>query len=168
MSHRFGIDELSEASREFARLLLDRLPDVRQSCSIESIEGLPGLHLFVRVRSPAGPDRDVVIWMEEGDEPSLGFGEHGWHTHETNTKRVGPNEYRDESLIDLLDAIMLDQFVLFEEPGADPVPFGSVLDLRDPDDLLEELTSPYSGERLCIKTFTGDGDREVTVTDFRD
>jgi len=105
--------------------------------------------------------------MEGGDEPSLGFGEHGWHTHETNTRQVGPNEYQDESLIDLLEAILLDQFVLFEEPGADPVPLGSVLDLREPDALLKELTSPHCGGRLSIKTFTGNGDREVTVADIQ-
>ena len=166
MSKRFEIDELSEPSRDFARLLLARLPDVRPSCSMEAIDGLPGQHLHVRIKSPAGTDRDVVIWMEGGDEPSLAFGENGWHTHETHTRQVGPDEYQDESLIDLLDAILRDQFVLFEEPGAEPVPFGSVLDLRDPNALTEELTDPACSEQVRIKTFTGKGDREVNLADI--
>ncbi len=167
MSKRFAIDELPDVSREFARLFLARFPDLQPSCSRESIEGVPGLHLLIRIKSPAGTDRDVTIWMEMGDEPSLAFGEGGWHTHFSNTRQVGPNDYQEESLLDLLAAIFEDQVVIFEEPGDKPKAIDSVLDLRDPDALIEEFTTPDCTDRVRIKTFTGHGDREVELASFR-
>ena len=105
--------------------------------------------------------------MEGGDEPSLAFGNRGWHTHEDHVRFVAPGECWEESPVSLLDAILHDQFVLFQESGEDPAAFGSALDLRNPTALLVELTSPHCGDRIRIKTFTGNGDREVSVADIQ-
>jgi len=165
MTEHFDIDALTDLSKEFARRFLARFPALVSACSSESIEGIPGRHLRIHVDSPAGPDRNVTIWMNGGDEPSLGFGTGGWHTHDDYTREVEPGLCRDESLLDLLQAILEDQFVVFEEPDAAPRPFCSVLDLRNPNALLEELTSPHCSKRVRIKTFTGRNDREVALDD---
>lgn len=160
------IDLLTDRSREFARQFMARFPALSSCCSGEAIEGIPGLHLHIHIESPAGPDRSVTIWMESGDEPSLAFGTGGWHTHNQHTSEVEPGLYREETLLDLLQAILGDEFVVFEEPDASPMPFSSVLDLRGPNALLEELTSSYCSKRVRIKCFTGRRDREVSLDDL--
>lgn len=167
MTRPLDIGELTEASREFAVGFLGRFPGLHASCSAETIAGVPGRHLLIRIVSPAGEDRNVTIWMEGGDEPSLAFGSGGWHTHDDFTRQLGPNLYQDESLFDLLEAILDDQFVVFEEPDAEPRPFRSVLDLRAPNAVIEEITNPHCSDRFLIKTFSGRGDREVSLADFR-
>lgn len=152
----FDLDELTDVSRDFARRFLARFPALSSSCSVETFAGVPGKHLRIHIDSPAGSDRDVTIWMLNGTEPSLGFG--NWHTHE--------DLHCEESLLDLLDAILRDQFVVCEDPDATPQPFSDVLDLREPDALLEELTWPRRGNRVRLATFSGRGDREVTLDDL--
>ncbi len=166
MTEPFEIDQLTDLSRDFARQFLSRFPALASSCSSEPIEGFAGRHLLIRIDSPAGSDRNVTIWMECGDEPSLAFGTAGWHTHNDYTREIEPGLYCDESLLDLLEAILGDKFVLFEEPEAEPRPFSSVLDLREPNALLDELTSPDCSTRVRIKTFTGRSDREVSLDDL--
>jgi hypothetical protein len=166
MTAPLDIDQLTALSREFARQFLVRFPTLSSSCSSEVIEGVPGRHLLIRVDSPAGSDRNVTMWMESGDEPSLAFGTGGWHTHNEYTREVEPGLYRAESLLDVLQAILGDEFVVLEEPDAAPRPFSSVLDLRGPSALLDELTSPHCSKRVRLKSFTGRRDREVSLDDL--
>ena len=167
MTDPFEIDQLTALSRDFARRFLARFPALASSCSSESIEGVSGRHLLIRIDSPAGSDRNATIWMENGDEPSLAFGTGGWHTHNEYTREVEPGLYCEESLLDLLEAILEDEFVVFEEPDALPRPFSNTLDLREPTALLDELTSPHCSKRVRIKTFTGRSDREVSLGDLQ-
>ena len=166
MTAPLDIDQLTDLSREFARQFLARFPALASSCSSEAIEGVPGQHLRILIDSPAGSDRNVTIWMESGDEPSLAFGTGGWHTHNEHTREVEHGLYREETLLDLLQAILGDEFVVFEEPDAKPRPFSSVLDLRGPNALLDELTSPHCSKRVRLKSFTGRSDREVSLDDL--
>ena len=181
MIERFEIDELAEPSQDFARQLLARFLHVRHYCSMETRsigkweEGqwgfyeVPGLHLKVDIPSPAGNDRDVEIWMEDecGDEPSIGFGAGGWHLHGTYLREWG--DWREESIIDVLDAIFKDEFVCIEDRGWGwdaPGPFRDTLDFRDPSALVELLTDPFCSGQMSIKTFTGKGDRVVSLDDI--
>ena len=166
MAEPLEIARLAAPSRAFAHQLLHELPQLRASCTMAPIPGLPDLHLVVRVASPVDIGRSVVLWMESGDEPSLAFGRHGWHVHETYSRRTTSGTFCDESLIDLLRAILADEVVLFAEDGAEPVPFGSVLDLREPDALLDVLTRPHGSGGIRILTFTGRGDRHVSRHDL--
>lgn len=166
MTEPFDIDHLTAVSRDFARQFLEQFPTLSSSCSSESIEGVPGKHLLICIESPAGSDRNVTIWMNDGDEPSLAFGPSGWHTHDDYTRQFEPGMYCDESLLDLLQAILNDEFVVIEELDCVPKPFNSVLDLREPNALLEELTSPRCSKRVRLKTFTGRGDRDVAIDDL--
>ncbi len=116
MTEPFEIDQLTDSSRDFARRFLARFPALASYCSIEPIEGVPGRHLRIHIDSPADSGRNVTIWMESGNEPSLAFGTGGWHTHNDYTRQIEPGLYCDESLLDLLQAILGDEFVVFEEP----------------------------------------------------
>ena len=166
MPSPFDIDNLTDTSREFAREFLGRFPALASCCSTQSLEGIPGNHLAIQIDSPAGADRKVCIWMEGEHEPSLVFGADGWHTHNTHYRELGDGRYRNESLLDLLQAILTDEFVICEEPDAPPDRMSSVLDLRDPTALLDEVTSPGSSERIRIKSFTGRADRETSLADL--
>lgn len=147
---------LSTPSREFANRLFPVVPEA-ESCS--RMEGGTSTDLLVEIPSPTeDPDRRVVIWMEGGDEPSLAFGD--WHTHAGLW-----NE--DDAIIDLVQAILADQFVLIYDVGGEHSGHCGVLDLRIEDALVEELTSKYSPGRVRIRTWSGRGDREVGVQDLR-
>lgn len=159
------LEQLTDESRSYARELLQLFPQLEASCTAEVQKGFPGQHLLVQVTSPKAPDRNVTIWMESGTEPSLGFGDRGWHTHEDHVRCTAPGKYEAETLIDLLEAIQRDQFVLIEDAGRPREAFGSVLDLRDSQAMLEQLTTPGFKGPLRIKTFTGSGDQDIMSAD---
>ena len=120
--------------------------------------------LSVEVPSPVGdPNRKLVVWIE-GDEPSVGFGE--WHTHagvwaltEGSTDAAG-------SLIAAVEAILSDRLVLIYNVGGEYDGHWGLVDLRDRDGLLDELTSKFSPGRVKIRTWSAQGDREVRLEDF--
>lgn len=146
---------LSLASSRFATRLYEAIPEAR-SCS--KMEGSTSADLLVEIPSPTmEPDRQLVIWMEGGIEPSVAFG--GWHTH------AGLWDGED-GIIDLVKAILADQFVLVHDVGGEHSGNCGVVDLRIPDALMEELTSKYSPGRLGIRSWSGRGDREVGVQDL--
>ncbi|MCZ7686147.1 MAG: hypothetical protein M5U28_48265 [Sandaracinaceae bacterium] len=63
-------------------------------------------------------------------------------------------------------AIARDELVLVRDVGAgDDGPLG-VLDLREPDALLDELTSRGSPGRVRIESWSGAADREVGLGDL--
>jgi len=72
-------DDLSSFSRRFAQRLFEAYPQWRQYATIPDGEGWNDGVLSVVVQSPAG-DRELSI-DTDGDEITVGFGEHGWHAH---------------------------------------------------------------------------------------
>jgi hypothetical protein len=146
---------LSPASRNFAVRLFEAIPHAREHARME---GEASADLLVVIPSPTGlHERELLIWMCGGDEPSLAFG--GWHTH------AGCQE-SDDGIIELAKAILADTFGVAFDLGRVNA-WGQGLDLRVPDELLEELTSPGSSGRLKIITWSGLGDREVSVRELR-
>ena len=62
------LSKLSPASSRFAARLFEAIPDAKP-CS--KMEGSTSADLLVEIPSPTeDPDRQLVIWMEGGDEPS--------------------------------------------------------------------------------------------------
>lgn len=147
--------KLSPASRQFATRLFTAVPQA-EPCS--RMEGRAHADLLVEIPSPTGdPDRRLSIWMEGGDEPSVGFGE--WHTHDG----LWPG---DDAMVELVKAILADQFVLTHDVGGTHPGSCEGLDLRDPNALVEELTSRHSPGRVRLRTWSGRGDREVGLQDL--
>jgi hypothetical protein len=133
--------------------LFEAIPEA-EACS--RMEGSTSADLLVEIPSPTGdPERQVTIWMEGGDEPSVEFGD--WHTH--------AGLQVNDDVIDLVKGILADQFVLACYVGGEHSGRCEVIDLRVPDALVEELTSQYSPGRVKLRTWSGKGDREVGVWD---
>lgn len=147
------LSKLAPASSRIAARLFNAIPDAQ---AYSRMEGSAYADLLVEIPSPTGdPDRQLVIWMEGGDEPSLAFGE--WHTH------VSPSE--DGKLFDLAKAILADQLVLAYHMSEEQSGYCDLIDLRDPDALLEELTSEHSSGHVRTRTWSGRGDREFSSED---
>ena len=112
---------LTEDSKKFADRLFGRHPELRAYAYMERQEGSEGFHLGLEIPSPTGDDsRNVIVWMDEGTEPSLAFGP--FHTHAdvwvySDGLREGdlpPTEAPDDEVnafIGLLEAILSDEFV---------------------------------------------------------
>jgi hypothetical protein len=151
--------QLSRRSADFARRLFSERPGLRSWAAAEmpqAEEGLSSLTVQIPPQNPA-LEQALTLWMEDGDEPSLGFGE--WHTH----AGLQDDEDQDRAIIRLLLAILADEFVLVQEVGGDYDGHFNALDLRDEDALLEELTSPYFPGCGRIVSWTGQADRLVDV-----
>lgn len=71
---------LAQPSAFVAERLLRRLPELRDYARMTPAPRSDEFDLLVEIPSPTGdPNRQVVVWMENGLEPSIEFGE--WHTH---------------------------------------------------------------------------------------
>ena len=101
--------------------------------------------------------------MEDG-EPSVEFGD--WHTHATVWGADRPGQ-ECSAIIDLIQAILADEFVLIEDVGGEHSGPTSVLDRRNKDDVLDELTSKWSPGRVRMKSWTGAVDKEVGLEDLQ-
>lgn len=150
--------QLSPRSAAFARRLFSEHPGLRSWAVAETLQADEGPSLLVQIppRNPA-QEQPLTLWMEDGDEPSLGFGE--WHTH----AGLQDNDDQDGAIIKLLLAILADEFVLLQDVGGAYDGNVTALDLRNEDALLEELTSPYSPGCARIISWTGQADRIVDV-----
>lgn len=154
------LSRLSAASRMFADRLFGFAPDVKQHAAMETDAREAGrFQLLVTIPSPTGDaDRAIVFWME-GDEPSLGFGE--WHTHASLFGQ--PNHGSLDELLDLFRAIRADRVVLCRTDATKDNHNETLLDLREPDALEDELTSPAGSGELELLSWGGTADRRVSV-----
>jgi hypothetical protein len=156
--HQRPLDEerLQPESRDFARRLFNALPAIRRHARME---GWDEYSLVVEVESPTGDAQRQLTISVEGREPSVFFGE--WHTH----SNMWPSGVDD--IVQLVEAILNDQFVIIINVGGQHDGLKGILDLRNPDALLEELADGHSSGRVRIKTFTGRGDQEVGLNDLK-
>jgi hypothetical protein len=119
--------------------------------------------LLVKIPSPTQDSkREMVIWMDR-DEPSVAFGE--WHTHSTVWVVEAGSDNETEALLELIHAVMKDEFVFIYDVVGEHDGHWGVVNLRDPSALAEELTNRHSPGRVIIKTWTGSGDHEVGLED---
>jgi len=160
----FDLDRLTPQSRALAEKLLARRPDFRSYMRMED-GGEGGDHLVLEVPSPTGDSRRTVcLWMEGGNEPSVGFGP-GWHTHDG----LWPprSEDPDDAAIEVVEVALADQLAVVTHIGGEYDGYQDVVDLRDPDALADELTRPPGApDRLRVETWSGQHDREVGPDDI--
>lgn len=150
----FDPGALAPALRRLAERTFEAVPELKVDAVIVRRESATP---SVEIDSPtADPSRRLVIWMDDGDEPSVGFGD--WHTH--------ASVWTHEDVIELIAAIVTDRFVLAEDVGGEFDGHRGVVDLRVPDALADELTGPHSSGRVRLLTWSGRGDREVAAGDL--
>ncbi|MEO1699005.1 MAG: hypothetical protein AAFU73_17060 [Planctomycetota bacterium] len=147
---------ISQDSARFAEALFRAVPEAER---FATQEGEDGRDLHVTIPSPTqDPDLDVEIWMEGGDEPSIGFGPH-WHTH-------AGVEGSDDAIVGIARAILDDRLVQADDAAGPYFGHTDVLDLGRAGALEEALTDPNGCPRLDLRTWSGEGDRVVGVEDL--
>jgi hypothetical protein len=158
------IAELDESKiDETSRILLAEFSG-HPACRLASVqmEALSegSWSLIIAIPSPTGdPRRDVAIWLDEGRIPSLEFG--AWHSHADlwdTDLRAGIRK-----MLAYLQRIMDGEVVLAEAPTvSNGLPF-RVVDLRDYDEVLDELTSPAIPPDMKLFSWSGAQDRELSA-----
>ncbi len=147
---------LGASSRRLYDAIATSLPYLLQFARAEQIGETDGLSLYIDAPSPTGdPERPFVIWVDERVTPSIGFGPDHYHEHDD-----------DEGVADLLDwadAILNDEVVIIEPVDRAHPWRAHWIDLREPDELEDELTCPGSPDRLWLKGWSGNTDREVSI-----
>lgn len=152
---------MTAESRQFAAELFSRFPELRPYAAMERAFGDPEWSVVVTVPAPSGDvDAHLVIWVDNGREPSVAFGR--WHTHES-VWAIGEDGESHASLLDLVAGIFAERFVLCEDVGREGDGSSTILDLTVRDAILEELTSKYSPGRARLRSWTGKRDRTVDV-----
>jgi hypothetical protein len=119
----------------------------------------------VKVPAPSDdPRSELFVWVDGGDDPSVGFGI--WHTHEDVWGACLPDGAERDALLDLIEGILADRYVICEDVGGIGVGTCTILDLSEDDALLEELTSKCSPGRAHLRSWSGRLDREVALDDL--
>lgn len=159
------VDRLNEFPREYATRLFQRLPQYASCARMVRCKDSDEFFLIAKIPSPTEDAmREIVFWIEETEEPSVGFGE--WHTHASVESPIQDRTDEEGLIIDLIEGILADQIVLIYNIGGKYDGDWGLLDLRDEDALLDELTDEDSLGRLRIKTWSGESDREVGLDDL--
>lgn len=154
------INLLGNTSSLFAVRLFEHLPALESYATMVKSVNEETFDLFLEMSSPTGDeDRNLTIWIDESDEPSVGFGT--WHTH-ASVWQVGTDHPDDiDAIIDLVGAILNDEFVLIKDVGGEYDGHTGIIDLRQKDSLAEELTSRYSPGKVKVLSWTGARDSEI-------
>jgi hypothetical protein len=133
-----------------ANLLMEHLPD-----GVWSLVG--------KIPSPTGESRrNISFWLDENRVPSLEFG--AWHSH-ADLWDPDP-DIGLRRMLDYLERITDGDILLAELP---PLPNGlpfRVLDVTDPEEILDEITSPNSSGSMRLLSWSGAED--VTLDELRD
>jgi hypothetical protein len=132
---------------------------------MEEGDEVDGFSLCIEAASPTSdPTRALGLWVEDGGVPSMGYGD--WHTHADLFVKVARDGDGLSAMLDLLAAIFADEFVLIISRGGRFDGHMSVLDLREPDALLDELTSADAPGSIKLLSWTGAQDGDVCVQNF--
>lgn len=119
-----------------------------------------------RVTSPREASRDVLLWVDPGDDLGLGFGR-GWHTHGNIADWHRPGHATEiDTLVAVVLAIVDGEIVLARELGGPYDGHETILDHGEPDALLEALTCKNAPARLRLLAWSGEGDREVSIAEL--
>lgn len=153
---------VSEYSKRFASQLFSSFPELKEKALMERSKSSDNFSLLVEIPSPSGDrQRQITIWMDEENEPSIEFGQ--WHTHSSVLLAESTNTYHEHTIMEIVEAIFEDKLVLIEDVGGEYEGHQDILDLRKKDSLEDALTSPYSPNRLKVKSWSGKIDREISV-----
>lgn len=164
---RIALDEtrLGATSRALATALFAAFPAARDSAHMVDGAEADGYSPEIALDSPTcDPGRRLGVWLDESGIPSVDFGT--WHTHGDVLSGDSSLPRRVRAVSDIVAAILADQLVLIVDVGGEYSGHTSVLDLREPDALEDELTSRYSPGCLRIQSWSGRLDREVGLSDL--
>lgn len=157
--HPLVPERLGAFSKRFASAIFAAFPHLRQFATMFSSHEPDGLSLYIMVPSPSGDkDRFIEVWVDEEVTPTIAFGL--THAHRAS------DEAGIAETIDLCRAVFADKLLIIEDVGGEYDGHASWVDLRDPDALLEEITSPYSPGDARLKSWSGAVDRIVGTKDF--
>ncbi len=135
-------------------MLFERLPHLVNFAQMERNANPSEYDLLIFIPSPTGDERrTVVVWMNEGFEESVAFC--GWHDHAF--------EDGEEEIIDTVEAILADQAVVVSYSDGKFAGWLTLIDLTQDDILLDILTQKYAAEAIHVQTWSGKGDRVVTL-----
>lgn len=155
-------ERLSEAVRAIARALISPRPELEASMTVQPDgHGRDMLH----IASPTGdPEHAIGVWDDHGD---LGLEFGPWHTHGNIAHWHAPDASGEiAALVDIALRIVTDEMVVVRHLGGLHHDSKGLLDLRERDALLDELTRRRAPDRLRIETWSGTGDREVALADL--
>ncbi len=147
---------LGATSRRLYDAIAASLPYLLLFARAEPAKEPGGLSLHIDVQAPTrDPGRPFVIWVDDRGAPSIGFGPDHYH------------EYDDDEgiaeLIDWADAILNDEVVVIEPADPSHPWRAHWIDLREPDELEDTMTMPGSPDRVRLKSWSGNADREVSI-----
>lgn len=148
--------ERSEALARIARCLLDEAPSLASLLRVE--DGVLSL------RSPHDAALDVRLW-DDASDLGLAFGP--WHTHGNIAAWTRAGEDEVACLVAIVLAVVDGEIVIADELGG---PFGdgvNILDLGEEDALLELLTQRGGPDRVRIRTWSGEENREISYDSLR-
>lgn len=116
--------------------------------------------LIIRLPSPTGDKRRTVsLWLDQSGVPSLEFG--AWHTH-TDLWDDDINLGLEKMLL-YLERITDGSVQLSAQPAtAAGVPY-CIVDLENPDDVLDELTYPGAPNEVNLLSWSGAEDRTLDI-----
>lgn len=146
------------------RMLAERIIEARPCCAaLVRIDESRGQPLLV-LRSPTDDAaRNVVLWDDDGD---LGLGFVAWHTHGNIAAWTRDAGDEVSSLTAIVLAIIDGELVGTVDVGGPHDGAEGLLDLAERDAVAEELTSRFSPGRIRIRTWSGRGDRELSLDDL--
>jgi hypothetical protein len=151
---RLDLTALGAFSKQLAAEVFNAIPQLQQHAWMIPSGEPDGLSLDVVVPSPTLDEpRLLEVWVDEVATPSIGFGP--THRHES------PDAEGIAAVIDLARAVLADQVVIIEDVGGQYPGHGDWIDLREPDALVDALTSPYSPGRAILKSWSGSADRNI-------
>lgn len=146
------------------RAIVDRVVAARPVCAdLVGVRAVRGATALV-IRSPTGETaRDVVLWNDAGD---LGVQVYGWHTHGSLARWTRDAGDEVSSLVAIVLAVVDGEIVDAVHIGGPGDGSGGMLDLVEPGALADELTSPWSAGRIRVRTWSGRGDRELSLDEL--
>ncbi len=150
------MDSVSEAVRRVAARIVEDRPGVASHVGTAADDARA-----LVVRSPTDDrERDIVLWDDDGD---LGLGFGAWHTHGNIARWTREADDEESALVAIACSIVDDELVIAVDLGGECDGASGLLDLREPDTVLEELTRRGAPNGLRIRTWSGRGDRDVSL-----
>lgn len=168
MAEQVALDEtkLGATSRALLKSLLQISAAFRDAAKMEVGSESDGYSVVIDLRSPTGDESRILgVWVDETGVPSVEFG--SWHSHGDVLSQDQSRAAQIAAVVDVVAAILRDEFVVISDVGGEYPGHTSVLDLRDPDALAEELTRKYSPGCVLIKSWTGRRDQEAGLHNTR-
>jgi len=164
VAEREPLDEarLGQVSRRVAEVLFNVWPHLRSHASMERGAEADGLSLYVEAVSPTGDEeRRLGVFFDEGGVPSVGFGP--WHSHGDVLTESRDRSRQVSAVLDIVGAILRDEFVLISEVGGEYPGHTTVVDLRVPNALADELTNRYSSGVANVRSWSGARDHQASL-----